>query len=384
MLCLTLTHFTALGNGLEMKLKGGFEFQSGFNKNNGKKIHNYVSKNKEHLGFNTSANFSLNIVNKVDMSFEYGAKIGIETTSKNDRRAASSLYLLSDYGKIEAGSEKSANTKMKITGSTIACGTGGGWDSWVTLPLNANYVSYITNNSSYLDAKSREMTKAEYARKITYYTPKYRGFQIGLSYVADTTNAGYTSLNQPVYHSPVKLSPYYHSMRDGIAYGISYEHDFDKDVKIETSFVGEKAKVDSFSKSNKQKVKAKVKDLNTYTLGSVLKFEKYAVALSYADHLKSITQDDANTKNRDSKIYSIGGRYKHNNYAVSLNLFTSDHRKNSVQAVTLATEYKLAPGLLPYIELTNYKTNGSYIKDSNKVTDKIVGWLLLGGIKLEL
>lgn len=371
---------------LKVKMKGGFEFQAGHNSNDSAmEKHKYISTNRKDFAFNSSANFNLNIHNEVENLFEYGAKLGLETTTKNDRRVASSLYLISNYGKVELGSEKSANAKMKITASSVSCGTGGGWDSWVTLPMNADYVSYISNNGNFLDAKTREMTKAEYSRKISYYTPEYKGFQLGLSYVADTTNAGYSTFNQPAYHSPVRLSTFYHSFRDGLAYGATFEHKFDQELRFKTSFVGEKAKVDSFSKSDKQRVKVKLKDLNTYTLGAEAHYGDYSLAGSYGSYLKSITSNANDTKERDSKIFSLAGRYKYNKLSTSLSLFTSDHQKNGLQAVTLGTEYKAAPGLLPYGEITSYKTDGKYInKDDVKVKDKVRGLLFLLGVKLEI
>jgi len=381
---LTVMHVQA--DELKIKMNGGFEFQSGHNSNNSKQQkHKYISGNRKDFAFDTSANLNLDVHNEVENLFKYGAKIGLETTSRNDRRAASSLYFISDYGKVELGSEKSANAKMKITASSVSCATGGGWDSWATLPLNANYVSYISNNGGFLDAKTREMTKAEYSRKVTYYTPEYKGFQAGISYIADTTNAGYSTLSQPIYHAPVRLSPYYHSFRDGLAYGITYTHKFDKELRAKTSFVGEKAKVDSFSKSSKQRVKVKLKDLNTYTLGAEVHYNQYSLAGSYGNYLKSITSNSSNTKERDSNIYSLAGRYKYNKLATSLSLFKSDHQKNGLQAITLGAEYKAAPGLLPYGELTSYKTNGRYTDDNNtRVSDKIEGFVFLLGVKLEI
>lgn len=379
---LTVMHTQA--DELKIKMNGGYEFQSGYNSNNSKQQkHKYISGNRKSFAFNTTANLNIDVYNEIESLFKYGAKIGLETTSRNDRRAASSLYLISDYGKVELGSEKSANAKMKITASSVSCATGGGWDSWATLPLNADYVSYISNNGGFLDAKTREMTKAEYSRKITYYTPEYKGFQAGISYIADTTNAGYSTLSQPVYHAPVRLSPYYHSFRDGLAYGVSYERKFDKEFRAKTSLVGEKAKVDSFSKSSKERLKVKLKDLNTYTLGAEIHYNHYSIAGSYGNYLKSITSNSIGTKERDSNIYSLAGRYKYNKLATSLSLFKSDHQKNGLRAITLGTEYKAAPGLLTYGELTSYKTNGKYTDQKNtRVNDKIAGFVFLLGVKL--
>ena len=371
---------------LKVKLKGGFEFQAGYNSNNSKlQRFKYISKNRKGFAFNSNANFNVNVQNEIENLFEYGAKIGLETTTRNDRRIASSIYLTSDYGKFELGSEKSANAKMKITASSVSCGTGGGWDSWVILPLNPNYVAYLSNNGGFLDAKTRDMSKAEYSRKVTYYTPEFKGLQAGISYIADTTNTGYSTFNQPIYHSPVKLSPYYHSFRDGLAYGLTYESKFNEEFKIKTSFVGEKAKVDSFSKSNHQQVKVKSKDLNTYTLGAEMHCGQYSIAGSYGNHLKSVTSTSDGSKDRNSDIYSLAGRYKYNKLATSLSIFTSSYKKNELKAVTLATEYKAAPGLLPYGEITSYKTKGNYINKNNiKVKDRINGLLFLLGVKLEI
>jgi hypothetical protein len=367
---------------MNVKIKGGMEFQSAYIDNNGLFSQNNVSANKKHFGLNSSGHVNLEVENETDL-LEYGGKINLETTQRNDRRVASLLYLLSDYGKLEFGSDKSAMTKMKITGYSVAAATAGGWDMWVTLPKNRDYTSYITNFSNFLDAKTRETTKAEYSRKISYFTPKIYGLQFGVSYIPDTSNAAFQGHNtEQLYHLD-KPNKHTFAIRDGISYGASYEYQFaEKGDLFKIAVVGEQGKVKATL--NDAPAKEKFSDLKTYTIGSEINYKNFGVSISYTDYLKSITSKTLDVLGRDTKIYGASGRYRLDKLTISITYIYSSHKKNNMYATTLAFDYKLASGLLPYAEATYYLTNGKYL-DSNQIInkEKVKGLLVLAGLKVE-
>ncbi len=181
----------------KVSLKGGLDFSCGYYKHN-HSANTTVSAHQKRMGLNSTAYFYVDAQNTTDAGFTYGAQIGIETSARNTRKVSSFLYTISDSGKIELGSNKSAVNAMKITGYSNACANADLWDVWVrTDPANKGGL-YILNFGNFLDAKTRTMPKEEYSRKITYYTPKLGNFQLGISYIPDTSNVGYEATNTNV------------------------------------------------------------------------------------------------------------------------------------------------------------------------------------------
>ena len=84
--------------------------------NNGKASQKELSTYQKKYGFSSSGNFAVNYQLVADNGIKYGTKIGIEQTSKNNRGAPISIYIESDFGKFELGSDTSAGKKMRITG----------------------------------------------------------------------------------------------------------------------------------------------------------------------------------------------------------------------------------------------------------------------------
>lgn len=374
------------------KLQGGYEFQAALYRSNNTEKNQYVSANKKTIGFNSSGHVNVQFMDVIPDFMEYGAKISLETSSRNDRRVASFLYGISDYGKLELGSDKSANSKMKITGHSVGCATAGGWDVWVNLPRDRDTVAYVTSYSNFLDAKTRASDKVEYSRKITYFTPKLNGFQLGVSYIPDTSNAGYSTFDKGEFHKLSKPSEYQFGITDGVAYGISHEAHLSDDLKINTAIVGESGKIkkvfEVIDGKNKD-INIKFKNLSTYIIGSELHYKKFAIAAGYGDYMKSFTSEGIENSDkigRSTKIYSLGTRYKYNDkIAGSLNYFHSNYKRNIVNATTVAVDYLFTPGLLSYAEFTYYTTNGKYLLNNSSTiqTDKTNGQLLIVGTKLE-
>lgn len=368
-------------------LKGGFEVQTAFCDNSNTASNKLISGYTEDFGLNSSGHINVDFQDFIENSIEYGAKASLEVTSNNDRKVAAFIYTVSNFGKIELGSDKSATSKMRVTGYSAACGTGGGWDSWVTLPRDKTRLTYVTNHANFLDAKTRTSGKVEYSRKITYFTPVFYNFQIGVSYIPDSSNVGFKALNdEPECYKLASPLEHVFVIKDGIAYGVTYENQFNDDLKAKIAFVGEKGKIAAVFDIDKEKKKRipvndkKFKNLSTYTIGAQVDYTKFSFAAGYTNYMKSFTT--IKEVNKHTKVYSFGAKYKYNDkLATSLNYFRSNHKKNLATAVTLALDYTLTSGVLSYIELSRYLTNGKYIDIETK--DKTNGKLVVIGTKIE-
>ena len=198
---------TAYASDVKVKLAGKLDVQAGFSKHSDKGAANtsILSKNS---ALSTTANIVADASNTLDSGLVYGAKINLHTSTRNNRSASSHLYITSAAGKFEFGSDKSVYNKMRITSFSNAAATGGGADAW--LKNNAD-IGYSAAWSNYLDGKIRpagNLNNAEFARKITYYTPTFYNFQFGISYIPDTQNRGFRTFNDTT-HADAKTAPLY-------------------------------------------------------------------------------------------------------------------------------------------------------------------------------
>lgn len=373
----------------KVKLGGVLEFQSIFNKNNGASNQRIVSKNNKSFGFNTSGNMFVDYQLVSDNNIKYGSKIALELTSANDRGVPFSIYAESNLGKIEAGSDRSAGQKMKITGYAASCAVGNGWNSRIKSSPYPNLVGYATSFCSFLDAKMRSPYKVEYSRKITYFTPKMNlnesnNIQLGISYIPDSSNMGYDTIQHDAKHTPVSASKYNFVIKNGLSYGITHIGEFSEIASIRTSFVGERGQPIGFKKTTKEKSDIKFKDLNTYVLGTEIKYDKCAVSGSYGNYNRSLTSQEVDLRGKETYIYAIGGKYNFDKYATSLSYFGSNHKNNKFNATTLGLDYNIAQGLKSYVQITYYEAHGKYLKKSTLKSDNSKGTLVVAGAKVNL
>lgn len=377
-----LFYFNASANDMHLKLNGRLDFQSIIYHHDSPDTP--LSPLKETMAFNSSANIIANASNQTDYGMVYGAVVSIKTTNRNSRASSSGIYFTTDYGKLELGSDKSALAKMRITSFSNAAATGGGVDGLINSDPKKTNTLYVTGWANFLDAKARPSGKshnAEYSRKITYYTPEIKGFQIGVSYIPDSTNRGYKTLGGQT-ESEVKTNSQRYKIHfiEGVACGITYKNKYSESLSTRTAFVFEKAK----SVSNSQNpTDIKFSNLKNYVLGTEIKYKDFSIATSFGDYLKSITNDTINTLGKKTKLYGATARYNIDKLSMSLGQFRSTHYKNKFRSTTLAMDYKIAPGILPYAEITLYNTKGRHMKDSDMNFHSTKGNILLLGTKFD-
>lgn len=359
--------------------------------NNGAASQKALSTYQKKFGFSSSGNFVVNYQLVADSGIKYGTKIGLEQTTKNNRGAPISIYVESDFGKLELGSDASADTKMRITGYSSSCATGNGWDAYIVpSPKNGkdSLVPYVTNFCNFLDSKCRTTRLTDYSRKITYFTPKIGNeahkIQVGVSYIPDTSNAGHGGLKDNNLHTPIGASDYKFAIKDGIAYGVVYEGKFNEELSAKLSLVGERGKPIAFKKSDSKKSDLKFKDLSTYNIGGKIIYNQVSVSGSYMNYNKSLTNSTIDNRGKSTDIYSAGLKYDFLNkkYAISLNHFHSNNKKNKLDASSLGFDYAITQGLKAYAQVTYYKAKGFDIK--NNIQDKSKGTVAIVGGKVSL
>jgi len=123
--------------------------------------------------FRTDVELRLKVLGQMDDGTLYGSEIQLEVPDKT--RSAMSmdeayLFIASKWGRIELGDEDGAMPKMAIHAPSIGLGQ-----------LDGDYDQFTTESIQDLAAPFYAAA-SEKATKITYYTPRYLGLQVGVSY----------------------------------------------------------------------------------------------------------------------------------------------------------------------------------------------------------
>ncbi len=299
-----------------------------------------------------------------------------------------SVYLESNFGKFEAGSAKSASHNMMISGKDVAKATGG-YDGTTYYWYN----NFVINNLSDL-SKNKKVNQyflinaglptyckcKSAANKIVYYTPKFNGLQLGLSYIPDASLRGTlsethdtTSTSGSDFKNVWDASLRYDSKIQEIAYGLSLS--------------GEAGQAkNGNNKPNREDMKALV-------AGGKLAYKGMTFTASYADWLKTgRPKDRASSTKVGSKHWTAGAAYDYEKFGVSLTYMKSlnantyigealtkaDHdiKYNKYEIVSLGADYKLVPGMITYAEVSQFKFDRAKSAVNNK------GSVVLAGTKL--
>lgn len=415
---------------LKVKLSGYGHFQGGYrNQNHLKGDDKNVSANRKSFAFFNDAALFADISNKVN-DVTYGGKIVLVPTAKRKGSATyngSHIYLDSSYGRIEAGSPMDAASNMLIDSSAIASATGGDWDRYAkfdSTDLKQGYdfgPSFATFGEFFLDSKlvSAVETRSystEPGRRVSYYTPKFEfgqgaKIQIGISYTPDSSNTGADDTNKNSTRVEIKkikkdsTDPNHYfkfdqSIKDAISGGVVLEQNISDGVDLKLALTGEYGKASNAKKMNNTNNSAdplkdtseaqkelgtyKLKDLKTYNIGAILNAGNFSYAASFGSLGKSLTTPEFHKAGRETTYYTGGVAYKQGPFTTSLTYFRSDQYKNTVDCVTIGTDYKLAPGFKPYAEISGFSLKGKPEYDLKLKKKKTRGTVALIGAKLSL
>jgi hypothetical protein len=366
----------------QVKLKGSFDFKSFFIDSNGSRSQKMASTNKNHFALLSSGNLYLDYALIAESGLKYGTKLGLELNFRNDRTTPMSIYMESNYGKLEVGSDMSAGNRMKITGYSAALGGAGMWDMFIKTSPNPSKISYVTSFASFLDAKMRASGYVEYSRKITYFTPSIRiaenhQIQLGASYIPDSSNMGIGETTDLYLYSPIGASIYKFSVKNGLSYGVKHKFTISENTSLSSSFVGEVGTPIAYEKDSS----------DNYTIKSAVNFKRLNLSLlaSDSDYNQSITSSVVDKLSRDAKLYSLGAKYKIGKTELGIMRFYSDYKKNKINAYSLGADYALAPGIKTYASVVLCQTNGRFLDENNQQKfDKSKSTLLILGARINL
>jgi hypothetical protein len=408
---------------LKVNISGYADFQAGLrNQNHLVGVEKNVSENRKGFAFYNSAAIVANVSNKVN-EVEYGGKIVLVPTAKrkgSPNYNGSHIYMESDFGRIEAGSPFSASSTMMIDGSSIAAGTFDDWARYVdfsvshlmqTSPLDPSFATFA---EFFLDSKlttalDNRTYSSEPARSVAFYTPKFNvteatKIQAGISYTPDSSNTGADNpdthssgvstrtVNASVTPTSTAISHFKidSTVKDALSGAIAIDQNISDGVDFKLAISGEygkaagKAKQFTLKDNEVAAQEFKLSNLRTYNIGAILNVGNFSYAASFGSLGKSLTTPAFHKTGRKTDYYTGTVAYKQGPFAASVSYFKSDQFKNTVDAISIGTNYQLAPGFKPYAEISGFSLKGRPEFNNELEKKKTRGTVALIGAKLSL
>ncbi len=349
----------------------------------------------------TDAYLNFNIKGEVKSGLKYGGLIKLNAnTSKSKREMFDNddkpsiaeqvmAYMESSYGRVEVGNYTGISESMKVNAGTFASATGG-------INGDSQYywnASTMQDNDSTDAKKGKVKTKTAFlqtanlptnelgtfglrgvnAAKINYYTPEFSGFRFGATFTPNTKVHGTASETTNVLKEGSGFKNVFET-------GLSYTSEI-KNVGVKFAAVGE------FGKSQKDKEK----NLKAYEVGTNLSYKGFTVGGSYGNWGKygASTADDAAEFGKTS-YWTAGVGYANGPVSASLTHLqgkkgivktdqTNDKKHNKLRNTVIGVDYKVAPGILPYVEFSSFKMNQASQADKDNNNK---GHIFMTGVKL--
>lgn len=339
---------------------GGFlDFQAGFtDEDQDASRRGYLFQNDSEVHFRVDG--------KADNGLGYGAVIELEADVSADADGEgvnadkTYLYLQGGWGRVEMGANTDAAQALTVDAATFARATGGidgDWYDFVniawsgTSPFILSPDLPIANGAGTAAGISGAFGSSEDATKITYYTPRFSGFQFGLSYTPDAGNSGTAAS----FTSDVNGD-----FENVFNAGINYNGKIQK-VGVAASLTGEFGDSEAVA----------TEDLAAWALGLNLNYMGWSFGGSYGDWNDS--GQAVGGSNTDADYWTLGLGYASGPYGASITYLDSEYGNNDFSNLSVGVDYKLAPGLVPYAEVSFFEMDLAGTTVDNDGTVFLIG-----------
>lgn len=258
----------------------------------------------------------------LDNGISFGAAVVLNGNTDDEEQIAESFaYSEGDFGRVEIGSRDNAAAIMQYAAPDVGIG------------LNDGDVSDWVENTTSSDADSAfESTflflGEDKANKVTYFTPRVFGFQVGGSYIPEFERDNNAQPAEDIYEN-------------GVALGINFVETFgDFDIALAAGYLTASAPSGGGD------------DAEGYSFGFNIGYGGFTVGGSYAQTEGNAGAGTDATTSFDGEGYDIGVSYAWGPAAVSLSYLhgeaeglvgTSGDDENDT--VMLSGSYGLGPGI---------------------------------------
>lgn len=338
---------------------GGFStFQAGFTGED-------QDTNLRSGAFRSDNVLTVRVAGKSDAGLGYGAGIDLAADTSDNANSAGTnaertfVYVDGKWGKLQGGSDLGVTKTMKVDASSIARASGG-IDGDFTYFMSSTSGSVIATPDLILDYGATQLgdESSQVINKISYYTPRFAGFQAGVSYLFDTTGGdrGQVLTRQDNTSGEAE---------NVILGALNYQGKF-SNVGVEVGATGEWGN----SEVNT------VNDLRTYQLGAKFDYMGFSLAGSYGNWGDSL-QTKATGSDSATRFWTVGAAYETGPFGASVTYldsrFDGGATHNDFSNLSFGVDYKLAAGLTPYAEVNVVQLDPTATANDNDATVVLVG-----------
>jgi hypothetical protein len=387
---------------LKVTVGGSVAFEAGYADED-------FDSNYRNYDFTSTPNVVFGAEGKASNGLVYGSKVELNNGSTfltYDLSREDSIefdkavtYLSGKWGRVELGDETSAANRLTVTAPT-GFGTGGfagDYQKFLLINNVGDTTNFNLNRSTegfYLrdlaNSYKPSLTESglevyEHSTKVTYLTPKFAGFQLGVSYtpkLGDTlTGVGrdkYTSYSGGT-------SSLWIQNEDLIEGAANYSYKFDNGLGLGASVGYNYAKAIETTTAN-----AAREDLGSLNVGLSGTFKGFTLGGGYTNSGQSGLRKATQTYDDAAQSYNVGLQYATGPFAVGVNYLNAeaegdvtDADNNKLQVVGLGGTYELAPGLSTFAEVdfVNYESEGAFL--SGNTSKKYDSTVFVLGTKLD-
>lgn len=227
---------------------------------------------------------------QLENGLEFGAQIELEFPTNGDQIDEAYLFINGGFGRLVLGGENTVMYQMGV----------GKWEPGVGVPINSGWVSDFSpapagqtigfrspSVSTAIDITNDDNT-------ISYYSPKFGGVQVGVSYVPNASFSG-NATNGAVDTAGLTYS-------NGLAGGVTYSGKFDGfGFRVSGGYATAQAG-DAIEDLGGD-------DIQQFMAGAVIDIGKFQISGSYANELDGRI-NNTGTVSTEGQSFIVGAEYK--------------------------------------------------------------------------
>lgn len=297
--------------------------------------------------FTQEAEIHVRADGKADNGLEYGAKVELFASTSDVTNADEvGLYLKGDWGRVELGDDDGASDQLSVVAPTVGIGQ-----------INGRYLDFVpttsrpSGNVKDTGGGIIKSLDTDDATKVTYYTPRFYGFQAGLSYAPEVGSM--SDGEQVQFLENVGAGPFQENFFEA---GLNYRETFGE-VGVLAGLTFDVA--DAKDGSGRE-------DVNAWGLGGRITYKGFAFGGGYVDNGDS--NNPVATPSDDETAWNVGATYKDGAWGLSVNYLAEDYETaggrsgagGEYDALVFGGTYKIADGLTTGADLAFF--------DRDKVT----------------
>ncbi len=292
----------------------------------------------------------------LDNGVEFGANVQLEGNSTGDTIDESFAFIEGSFGHIDIGSENSAGYKMSYGAPNVHNFDVSSGDMTYFSPVMAAQGGQFRGalQTTYLENARNNDTE-----RLTYYTPRIAGFQVGASYARDGRQDDGTQVNDKA------------ELSDIIDLGANYVQSFGD---ISVALAGRYGTADLPSTGRSAQV---------YGASGQISYAGFTLGGGYAEQTGTsnrITGNGNSSGDVDGQAWEVGLTYKTGPWGFAISTFQGDNddRNQEREVYQVGASYAVGPGVAALVAagFSNYEDAGTF--GTNIAADEDVYYLVTG------